>query len=100
LDGDTTVQFAITLHEGEQGRVFRYTFGGLPQCGFRVRMDLGLVDQNRWMADREGALLKPLCSGDRVDLDKVDRTVFTLRRKAPGPARWAMTPFRLSEIEV
>jgi len=91
IDGRDVIAFQITLSEGEKGRRFRFMFGGLPQCSFRVRMDLSLVDQNRWMADREGAFLKPLCGGDRVDLALVDRLAFTVLRKAPRRARWCMT---------
>ena len=91
IDGKDVIAFRITLGEGEKGRRFRFDFGGLPQCSFRVRMDLSLVDQNRWMADREAAFLKPLCGGDRVDLALVDRLTFTVLRKAPRTARWCMT---------
>src|SRR5579862_1067219 len=91
LDGEDLAVFQITLREGEQGRTFRFVFGGLNQCSFRMRMDLGMVDQGRWMADREGAFLKPMCSGDRVDLTKVDRLSLAVLRKGPRPVRWWMT---------
>ena len=91
LDGDTLAVFFIHLKEGEGGREFHYRFGALTQCSLRVRMDLSMVDQSRWLADREGAFLKPTADGDRVDLSKADRMTLTLARKAPGPARWCMT---------
>jgi hypothetical protein len=100
LDGDTLVVFSISLQEGEKGRTFRFSFGGLNQCSFRVRMPLAAVDQNRWMLDREGAWLKPMCSGDRVDLAKVDRMILTIKRKGPLPARWCMTPVYASTVDV
>jgi len=100
LDGNVLATFSLTLHEGEKGRVFQYAFGGLNQCSFRVRMALDLVNQNRFFVGREGGLLKPMCLGDRVDLDKVDRMVFTLRRKGPQPVRWCMTSFHLAPGEV
>jgi len=90
LDGRDLAVFEITLAEGA-GRAFRYRFGALAQCQARLRLDLGLTDQNRWMAEREGALLKPLCSGDRVDPAKVTQLEFRLLRKAPRVVRWAMT---------
>ncbi len=99
LDGDSLVLFVLTLHEGGKGRVFRFSFGALNQCSFRVRMALSLLDQNVWMADREGAFLKPACGGDRVDPAKVDRMVLTVRRKGLAPARWCMTPFVASTEE-
>jgi hypothetical protein len=94
LDGREAAVFAIVLREGEKGRAFRFSFGALNQCSFRVRMDLGLVDQSRWMVDREGAFLKPICGGDRVDLSQVDRLTLTLSRKGPSPVRWCMTELR------
>ena len=100
LDGTSSIVFVLRLHEGEKGRVFRFSFGGLNQCSFRVRLALALVDQNRWMVEREGAFLKPVCGGDRVDLEIVDRMTLTVSRKAPGRIRWAMTDFRISADEV
>ncbi|MFB3827354.1 MAG: hypothetical protein ACE15B_11325 [Bryobacteraceae bacterium] len=100
LDGDTVAVFAIFLQEGDQGRAFRFAFGALNQCSLRVRMPLELVNQNRWMSDREGAFLKPLAGGDRVDLEKVDRARFVISRKGPGPARWCMTPLAAEGGEV
>src|SRR4051812_39651674 len=94
LDGREAAVFAIVLREAGNGRAFRFSFGALNQCSFRVRMDLGLVDQSRWMVDREGAFLKPICGGDRVDLNQVDRLTLTLSRKGPNPVRWCMTELR------
>ena len=91
LDGTELAVFQIVLREGENGRAFRFSFGALNQCSFRVRMDLALVDQTQWMVDREGAFLKPLCGGDRVDLEKVDRLSLTISRKGLQPVRWCMT---------
>ena len=48
LDGREAAVFAILLREGESGRAFRFTFGALNQCSFRVRMDLVIL------ADRGG----------------------------------------------
>ncbi|MBI5084363.1 MAG: hypothetical protein HZB13_07185, partial [Acidobacteria bacterium] len=95
LDGKELAVFLIILREGEKGRGFRFSFGALNQCSFRMRLDLSLVDQGRWMSDREGAFLKPLCSGDRVDLALVDRISFTVSRTGPGGARWVMTPLQM-----
>ena len=94
LDGSELAVFQIVLSEGEKGRKFRFDFGALNQCSFRVRVDLALVDQSRWMVEREGAFLKPKCVGDRVDLTKVDRMTFTVMRKGPSPVRWCMTELR------
>jgi hypothetical protein len=99
VDEDNLTVFSITLQEGEKGRTFRFSFGALPQCSLRMRMDLSMVDQNRWMADREGAFLKPMAGGDRVDLSRVDRMTFTIQRKAPGRVRWCMTdPYAMPTV--
>jgi len=100
LDGDTLVVFNLYLQEGEQGRRFQLTFGGLDQCSFRVRAPLVLTDQNRWMIEREGAFLKPMAGGDRVDLDKVDRMTLAVSHKAPGTVRWAMTEMHTATDDV
>jgi hypothetical protein len=100
LDGDTLAAFLISLHEAGTGRVFRFSFGALNQCSFRVRLGMELLNQNRWMADREGAFLKPRCSGDRVDAANVERITFAIHRKGPGAVRWLMTPLRASNEPV
>ena len=94
LEGSSLGVFAVRLHEGGDGRTFTCHFGFLNQCQARMRMPLEAVEQNRWMFPREGAWLKVLCSGDRVDLTKVDRLTFICFRKGDGPVRWCMTPLR------
>jgi len=100
FDGNQMIVFGVTLQEGEQGRTFNFRFSGLNQCSFRLRMPLSLVDQNRWGIDREGAFLKPRCSGSRVDLEKVDRLKLTVRIIGTRPARWCMTPLVATAEEV
>ncbi len=92
LDGDELAVFALTLQEGENGPAFRLSFGLLNQCQARMRMPLEAVNQNRWMYEREGAWLKPLCWGDRVDLARVDRMGFSVMRKGATPARFSLSP--------
>ncbi len=91
LHGDSLVVFRLSLQEGEHGRLFRFIFGGLNECSFRLRMPLSLVNQNILVSNREGALLLPMTEGDIVDLHLVDRASLTILRKADAPARWAMT---------
>jgi len=100
LDEPDLLVFSMALQEGENGRTFRFAFGALPHCSLRMRMDTTLVDQNVWMADREGAFLKPMAGGDRVDLAKVDRIRFTVLRKAPGAVRWCMTDIHAAPLRV
>ena len=100
LDGNNLLVFSIALQEGEKGPVFRLVFGGLPQCSFRVRLPLALVDQNRWRIEREAAFLKPMCAGDRVNLAHVDRLRLTVLHKRPGSVRWCMTRLLAAPGEV
>ena len=92
LDGNRLVVFVLRLQEGEDGAAFHLSFAALDQCQARLRMPLEAVNQNRWQYPREGALLKPLCSGARVDLRKVDRLAIGVLRKSARPARFCLTP--------
>ena len=92
LDGARLAVFGLLLQEGEDGPAFGLGFGLLNQCQARLRMPLEAVNQNRWLYDRESALLKPSCFGERVDLCKVDRIILRIERKSDQPVRWCMTP--------
>jgi hypothetical protein len=93
LDGRHTTNFILSLQEGEKGPAFGLQFKLLNQCSARIRLQTTWVDQNRWKMDREGAWLNPLCLGDRVDLQNVDRMLLTIHRNGGRPARWCMTDF-------
>jgi hypothetical protein len=105
LAGDELVVLGLLLQEGEAGPVFTYSFGLLNGCQARLRLPLEAVNQNRWMYPREGALLKPLCYGARVDLARVDRARLIVRRFSGGtegggkPARWCQTDLRATTSE-
>mgnify|MGYP000175264010 FL=1 len=92
IDGNHLVVFLLSLQEGEGGPRFGLLFSGLNQCSFRLRMPLEAVNQNRWRYPREGAWLKPMCWGDRVALERVDRLTLTVLRKSSRPARFCITP--------
>lgn len=92
LDGNQLAVFALTLQEGEDGPKFVMRFGLLNQCSARMRVPLEAVNQNRWRYPREGAWLKPICGGDRVDLRKVDRMTLVLERMGTAPVRFCITP--------
>jgi len=92
-DGIHLPVFALHLQEGEKGPKFVMVFALLNQCSARIRIPLDCVNQNRWMYDREGAWLKPLCSGDRVDLNNVDRMTLAVLRTTDRETRWCITPF-------
>ncbi len=92
VDDSDLVVFSLVLQEGVNGHSFIFTWGGLPQCSFRLRMPLDLVNLHQWTIAREGGFLKPSCGGDMVDLDHVDRAQLTVLRKRSGRVRWCMTP--------
>jgi hypothetical protein len=93
VDGNHLVVFEIVLQEGEKGPRFVLIFSALNQCSARIRMRMEAVNQNVWRYDREGAWLKPMCGGDRVDLSRVDRMTFTVARKSEKDARFCVTGF-------
>jgi hypothetical protein len=93
LDGTHLATFLLTLQEGEEGPAFGLSYGLLNQCSARIRLPLEAVNQNRWRYEREGAWLKPLCGGERVDLRQVDRMRVRVDRKSARPVCWCMTPF-------
>jgi hypothetical protein len=68
----------------------------LPQVQARFRFDLDALNMNRWRYQREGALLKPLIEGSRIDPLKVDMIKFILRYKTRDRIEWCMTPLRSS----
>lgn len=90
-DGNAMIKFNIELQEGNEGRTFQFAFGVLNQCSLRVRLPLYLVDQNTWRIPRDGAFLKPMCWGNRVNLNKVDRMRFYIERKSQQSSRFCIT---------
>ncbi|MBD3289429.1 twin-arginine translocation signal domain-containing protein, partial [candidate division KSB1 bacterium] len=100
LGGSTLTAFVIILQEGENGPAFSLRFKLLNQCSARIRLPLEALNLNRWCLSREGAWLKPICEGERIDLSRVDRMFFKVLRKAPQPTRWCMAPFTLASENV
>ena len=92
VDGIHLTAFDLELLEADSERVFQLHFAMLPQCSARMRMRTEAVDQNRWRFPREGAWLKPMAGGDRVDLARVDRIRILVRRKSEAPVRFCLTP--------
>ncbi len=97
LDGPHLAVFELRLQEGEHGPRFALRFGLLIQCSARVRVPLSATDQQRWMLPREGAWLKPICSGAKVDPARVDRAELVVLRKSDAPVRWCMTDWVASD---
>ncbi len=94
LEGRRLGVFRITLQEGDDGPAFYMDYGLLNQCSARMRLPLEAVDQNRWQFPREGAWLKPMAGGQRVDLARVTRMTLRVLRLGDEPARWSMTPIQ------
>ncbi len=99
LDGQELAVFELAMQEGDGGRRFQLRFGLLANCQARVRVPLTVTDQNRWQIGREGAWLKPLCSGDAVDLSRLDRITLTLLRHGSSPVRWWMSRLEVRDAE-
>ena len=96
LDGKNLAVFVLKLHEGENGPTFKLIFGLLAQCSARLRLPVEATRQNRWRYPREGAWLKVMCAGERVDVCKVDRITLSVLRKGDENVRWCLTPLRVT----
>jgi hypothetical protein len=91
--------FELRLHEGESGPVFGLIYAVLHQAQARMRARTEAINQNRWQFPREGAWMKPMASGARVDLAKVDRLTIRVLRKSDEPVRWCQTALRVTVDE-
>ena len=83
--------FQLRLREGEDGPTFTLVYAILPHAEARMRMRAEAINQNQWQFLREGAFLKPMAGGSRVDLAKVDRMHLVVHRKSSSPVRWSQT---------
>jgi hypothetical protein len=91
--------FQLRLREGEEGPPFTLVYAVLPYAQARMRMQAVAINQNRWQFLREGAWLKPMAGGSRVDLSKVDRMDVIVLRKGERPVRWCQTPITAMQDE-
>lgn len=98
-DQDTDLAMNLEFHEPGSDKPFMCRFTLLPHTQARLRFNTGAFSFNRWRYYREGGCLKPTIGGWRVDPAKVDRIVVKVLYKAPGAARWCMTPLRAVETE-
>ena len=99
LDGLDHAVFRVVLTDSQSGRRFAYRFGLLNQVGARLRLPLAAVDQSRWQTGREAALLKPMCSGDPVDMALVDSMDFMVDAKGDESLHFCMTPLTATTSE-
>ena len=83
--------FELVLQEGETGPEFGLVYAVLHQAEARMRAQTAATNQNRWQFPREGAWLKPMAYGARVDLARVDRMRIRVLRKSDEPVRWCQT---------
>src|SRR4029453_5418640 len=83
--------FQLRLGGGEEGPTLTLVYAVLPHAEARMRMRAEAINQNQWQFLREGAFLKPMAGGSRVDLAKVDRMHLVVLRKSPSPVRWSQT---------
>ena len=100
LDDVYMTAFRIHLQEGADGPEFTLNFKLLNECGARIRMATSEVNQNHWKLEREGAWLKPIVGGDRVDLEKVDRMRLVIYRDGGKPTRFCLTDMIATNQEV
>ena len=99
LDSDTTAVFQLQFHEAGGTKPFAIQFMLLVHAQARVRVPLDSLDMNRWLLGREGAWLKALVAGRRVDPAKVDRIVLAVIRTGGRRVRFHMTPPVLTTAE-
>jgi len=99
LDGEHLTKWDLRLREGEDGPTFRMRYSALNQCQARANVPLTATNQDRWKYDREGAWLKPLADGDRVNPAAVDRVSVRVIRKSDRPTRWCQTPLEVTGEE-
>jgi hypothetical protein len=91
--------FQLRLGEGEDGATFTLYYALLPYAEARMRMQAEAINQNRWQFLREGAWLKPMAGGSRVDLARVDRMTIVVLRKGQRPVRWCQTAVTATAVE-
>ena len=91
-DSTELAVFQLRLRESEDGPPFTLTYAVLPHAEARMRMRAEAISQNQWQFLREGAWLKPMAGGARVDLSSVDRMDIVVLRKGQRPVRWCQTP--------
>ena len=99
VDSTRLSVFELRLHEGESGPAFGLIFAVLHQAQARMRARTEAVNQNRWQFPREAAWMKPMASGARVDLAKVDRLRIRVLRKSDEPVRWCQTALTVTAEE-
>ncbi len=91
LDGEHLAVFCLNIKEEGQEDGFSLRFGLLNRCSARIRMPLEIMNQGKWRLGREGAWLKPSCSGERIDPAAADSAALTVIRKSSGPVRFCIT---------
>jgi hypothetical protein len=99
LDGDTTAVYRLQFFEPADPRPFVVQFMLLIYAQARIRVPVAALDMNRWGLGREGAWLKALCAGRRVDAAQVDRIALSVIRTGGRRVRFHLTPPMLTDAE-
>jgi len=97
-EGRSLRKFFLYL-TGPDGRGTRIVFGVLNQCQARLRLPLCVLDQTCFELGREGACLKRVVQGDRVEAGEVTRIVLEVARAAPEAVRWSQTALKIGTAE-
>ncbi len=84
--------FQLRLLERPGEDAFVLSFGLLNACQARMRVPLTLCDGDVWLHRREGAWLKPTCSGTPVNPARVTRVELLAIRLTERGVRWSQTP--------
>ena len=99
LDSDTTAVFRLEFFETSEPQPFVVQSMLLIHAQARIRVPLTALDMNRWLLGREGAWLKALVAGRRVDSAHVDRILLSVIRTGGRRVRFHLTPPVLTPAE-
>ncbi|HMO27041.1 MAG TPA: hypothetical protein PKB10_12310, partial [Tepidisphaeraceae bacterium] len=99
LEGDTLAVLAVDFISRDPAARARLSFGLLGRCQARLRFSLAFTDQRQWLLGREGALLKRLMWGERVDPTRVEKVRFTLDRAGGDPVLLHLANWRIGDDE-
>lgn len=118
LDGEHNVTFHFTLIEATSGGTvtrlsrwlspirstepdrFDMIYQILPQCPARMRLSLEMTEHTERNLHREGAILKPVLGGDRIDLENVEKIELSIYRSYGSDVHFSQTPIQFSTDEL
>ncbi len=92
LDGEDLAVFRLSIREKGRKEGFSIVFGLVNRCSARMCLPLDMLNQGRWRLEREGAWLKPICTGERVEAAAAESITLSVMRKSQRPVRFCITP--------